>query len=293
MIHKASGAIVLVVAGLALFGLGACSGNSSKPPAASALSTGATTGDLLSEVRKRGSLIIATDANYSPQSKLRPDGTWTGFDVEVGREIARRLGVTPAFVPANFDLIVRGNWLGRWDIDVGSMSITPARSKVLWFTTPYYVIPASFAVKTGSPFRDLSDLQGKRVGVTGSTVFQTYLQGNEEDPKVRSLHLRAVAYDIDIHALRDLTQGNRRSIEAVLTSLPTINAAIAGGIPVRVLGEPVFTEKPAIALDRNGFREPLSLLWAIDSTLQAMHRDGTLRRLSLKYYGMDLSGAKS
>jgi polar amino acid transport system substrate-binding protein len=292
MIHRASSTTVMVVLGIALAALSACSGKPSKPPEASALS-GPASSDLLTEVRHRGSLLIATDANYSPQSKLQPEGTWTGFDVEVGREIAHRLGVTPVFVSADFNLVVRGNWLGRWDVDIGSMSITPSRSKVLWFTAPYYIVPASFVVKTSSSVHDLSDLTGKRIGVTGSTVYQAYLQGRGEDPKVRSLHLVAVPYDIDIHALRDLTQGSSRSIDAVLTSLPTINAAIASGMPLRALHESVFNEKSAIALDRSGFRQPLSLLWAIDGILQSMHRDGTLRRLSLQYYRTDLSGTKS
>jgi polar amino acid transport system substrate-binding protein len=280
---------------LAVLSAAACSSRAPKTAAPSATATAAATGlapngDLLAEVRQRGFLIIATDANYSPQSVLNTDGSWSGFDVDVGRQIAQRLGVRPVFKAANFDLLVRGHWPGKWDINVGSMAITEDRAKVLWFSKSYYWVPGSIAVKTTSSINSLSGLAGKNVGVTAATTFQSFLQGKLSGKvNMKALHVRVVPYDTDSHALNDLKQGNGRAIDAVLTSLPTIQTAIHHGLPIRIVGTPVFEDRSAIALDRSGDASQLSLLFAIDGIIDAMRRDGTLRRLSMKYYGMDLS----
>ena len=56
----------------------------------------ATGGDLLADVKKRGKLLIATDENYKPKSYKNPDGSFEGFDIDVAKEVARRLGVRPS-----------------------------------------------------------------------------------------------------------------------------------------------------------------------------------------------------
>jgi polar amino acid transport system substrate-binding protein len=249
-----------------------------------------SSGDLLSTMHQRGTLIIATDANYSPQSVRAPDGSWSGFDVDVGRQVAKRLGVTPIFEAASFDLLTRGHWLGRWDINVGSMSVTAERSKVLWFSKSYIWVPGAVAVRSGSDIKSFADLRGKSIGVTAATTFQSYIEGKTPGKVgLSDLHVRVVPYESDSRALRDLSAGNGRRIDAVLTSLPTIDAAILAGMPVRTVGRPVFEDRAAIALDRSSLRESFSLLLAIDGIVDAMRRDGTLRRLSIKYYGSDLS----
>src|SRR5262245_25729552 len=88
---------------------------------------------LLAEVQKRGKLIVATDANYKPQSFKNPDGSFEGFDIDVAKEVAKRLGVQAEFIDINFDIITAGGWNNRWDMNAGSMTITPDRKKSLYF----------------------------------------------------------------------------------------------------------------------------------------------------------------
>src|ERR1700730_5683213 len=76
----------------------------SSMPSASA-SIAAVGGNLLDDVKRRGVLVVSTDADYKPQSFRNADGSWVGFDVDVGREVARRLGVKPQFENTNFDVI--------------------------------------------------------------------------------------------------------------------------------------------------------------------------------------------
>src|SRR3954470_17494870 len=107
-------------------------------------------GGLLDKVLKAGKIVISTDANYAPQSVQKKDGTFEGFDIDVGTEIAKRLGVTVEWNPQDWAIITAGSWSGRFDASVGSMTITSERQKILAFTDPYYYTPAQMAASTAS-----------------------------------------------------------------------------------------------------------------------------------------------
>ena len=82
--------------------------------------------DLLDEVKEAGNLLVSTDPNYAPQSFLNDSGELDGFDVDVAKEVAKRLGVEVEFVTPDWDMITGGNWGGRWDLSIGSMTPTEA-----------------------------------------------------------------------------------------------------------------------------------------------------------------------
>lgn len=256
-------------------------------------SSGAGVTDLLSEVKKRGKLLISTDANYQPLSYKDADGSWHGFDIEVGRQIARRLGVQPEFLDINWDVITGGNWNGRWDLNVNSMTITRDRQRVLYFTQPYYYIPAQFVVYKTSPMRSIVELAGKRVGVGTATTYQAYLEGHLTLTGERILtpapDARAVPYDTDALALKDLALGDGVRLDAALTSGPFVQYQINNGQPFRPLGQPVYYEDAAVAVDKNSPLDPKRFYQAVEQAIEAMHRDGTLSRLAKQTFGADLS----
>ncbi len=125
---------MLVVAAAAMVAVAACGGSSSD--------------DLLSKVEKAKVIVMSTDPQYPPQSELTPAGTFEGFDIDVGSEIAKRLGVDIKFETPDWSIITAGSWAGRWDFSVGSMTITTPREKVLAFSKPYYYTPAQMAAST-------------------------------------------------------------------------------------------------------------------------------------------------
>src|SRR5258706_296637 len=77
-------------------------------------------------------------------------GTYQAFDIDVANEVGRRFGVTVEYAPPDWTAITAGGWGGRWDMSVGSMTITPDRAKVLDFSPPYYFTPAQMAASTAS-----------------------------------------------------------------------------------------------------------------------------------------------
>ncbi|HEY5094793.1 MAG TPA: transporter substrate-binding domain-containing protein [Candidatus Eremiobacteraceae bacterium] len=250
--------------------------------------------DLLAAVKQRHTLVVSTDGNYAPQSFLKIDGNWVGFDVDVAREVARRLGVVPRFEDSNYDVVTAGNWHNRWDVNVDSMAVTTERKKTLLLTAPYYFVPAAFVVHKDSTVSNVAQLAGARVGVGIATTYLAYLKaelpGDIEPILVRRpAKVKPVQYVTDELALQDLELGNGKRLDAVLTAMPTASAAIAAGAPLRIIDQTVFYEDDAIALDRHSENSPEPLLAAIDDAISNMLRDGTLSRLSKKYYGADLT----
>jgi len=268
------------------------------PTAASeATAAPAAGGDLLAEVKKRGKLLIATDANYKPQSFKNPDGTFEGFDIDVAKEVAKRLSVEAEFIDVNFDIITAGGWNNRWDMNAGSMTITPDRKKSLYFSSPYYYTPASFVVHKDSKAASIDDLKGKQVGVGAATTYQDYLEGKltlegETILKPAPAGVTVKTYTSDVDALTDLALGDGTRLDAVLTALPTAEEAIKGGQPFKILGDPVYYEDLGLAFDQKSALDSKGLADAVTKIIDDMHKDGTLTKLAAKYYSSDLTTKK-
>ena len=250
--------------------------------------------DLDEQVKLAKKLVVSTDPNYKPQSFLNDKGELDGFDIDVAKEVAARLGVAVEFVTPDWDMITGANWGARWDLSIGSMTPTEERSQVLWFTDPYYYTPASFAVhKDNTTITTPADLTGKKVGLGTATTYESYLNGTlsmmggeiEYDPPSG---VQVVPYTTDSEAVQDLALGDGVRLDAVMSAQPTIQAAIDQGIPLKYVGTPAFYEPLAFALDKS--RGPSDkMVSTLNSIVKKMHSDGKLTELSMKWYGIDLT----
>lgn len=266
--------------------------------------------DKLAEIQARGTLVIATDADYMPQSRLLADrqpaastkceplqytaNQLTGFDVAVAVEVARHLGVEPCFVTPPWSQLVAGSWGDNWDIHVGSVAITWDRMENLYFSQPYYATPIVVLVQQKEArLKTVEDLSGKRIGVCAGCTFEAYLRGTLKTPgeplifRIHDPHI--VAYQNEDPAIEVLASGDGNQLDAVITILPKALDAIEAGKSIRILGEPLLSTYAAITLDRSGSRDSLRLLDQINTVIQEMHRRGTLKDLSLQYQGLDLT----
>ena len=269
-----------------------------------------TPDDMLTEIQARGTLVIATDADYMPQSRLLQDvpparGTkceplqytanqLTGFDVAVAVEVARRLNVEPCFVTPPWSQLIAGNWGDNWDIHVGSAGITEERLQNLYFSQPYYATPIVILLhQTNSRFQSAEDLSGKRIGVCAGCTFESYLRGTLMLPgqklQFRIQRPQIIAYQNEDPAIENLSRGDGTELDAVITILPKALEAIGSGKPVGMLEEPLLFTYAAVTLDRSSQRDPARLLAQITGLIQDMHRAGTLRDLSIHYQGLDLT----
>jgi polar amino acid transport system substrate-binding protein len=266
--------------------------------------------DKLAEILARGTLVIATDANYEPQSKLLPNSSpnpdtqcgsaqytasqMTGFDVDVAVEVARRLGVEPCFVTPSWNQLVAGHWGDNWDVHAGSVAITHDRLKVLYFSKPYYATPTVILLhKDNTTYQKAGDLSGKRIGVCVGCTFEAYLNGTLQIPgeevEYQIQNAQIVAYENEGPAIEDLSAGDGAKLDAVLTILPLAKQAIASGKPVKILGEPIWFAYASITMDRFSRRDPARLLSEISKIIADLHSEGMLKQLSLKYQEQDLT----
>lgn len=266
----------------------------------------------LEEILARGILIISTDPAYPPQSQLVEGGAraevtncpsdlhtaseLTGFDIDVAVAIAVKLGVEACFMTPDWTLITSGNWANRWDISVGSMTVTPERMEKLYFTQPYYTTPAAFFVHAdNTSFTQPSDLAGMKIGACSGCTYDMYLAGTLTIPGETFDYVVAdpqfVGYDTDLYALQDLELGDGVRLDAVLTAQPTGAGVINDGLPLKQLGEPVFFEYLAAAIDIAGTPDPAPFVQKITDIILELHADGTLLQLSQQYFGLDLTTA--
>lgn len=253
--------------------------------------------DLLDDIMTRGSLRVSTDPNYAPQSFLNDQGELDGFDVDVAKEAAKRLGVKVEFITPDWDTIVSGNWGGRWDISIGSMTITTDRQQVLYFTPPYYYTPAQFAVPEDSTIASVDDLNGKAICVGAGTTYESYLRndntlslvGETVIKQVTGTKITTLPTDAEC---AQAWQAGRKDFEAWLTSSTTIQGAIDQGIKIKFLGDPVYYEDLAVAIDKKHTKDATRLVAKLSEIINTMRSDGTLASLSNKWYKLDLTNKK-
>ncbi len=249
-------------------------------------------GEALDRVMSEGMLTVATDANWAPQSFLNDDNEMDGFDVDVAKEIAKRMGVDVEFVTPDWSIITAGNWAGRWDVSVGSMTPTTARAEVLSFPGVYYFTPTSFAVHEDSPVQDKLELNGARICATTASTYELYLQ---QDLEIDAVGTPPFEYDVvpgEIASMKDTSTclndvrlGAGVRVDGVIGSLPALLAAKDAGFPIRIVGTPAFFEPLSVAIDKGDAEFDTK----IAEIVAAMHADGTLSEMSIKWYGIDYS----
>ena len=275
-------------------------GGSSSAPAGDTVCASADTSadDVLARICDEGSIRVATDQKYKPQSWYdAKTGDWMGFDVEVAREIASRLGVEAEINHQDWAVITAGSWNDRWDVSVGSMTDTIDREKLFDFTPAYYYTPAGFAVhESNTSVQDVTtDLDGKKICVGEATTYEDYLKGDlvlgagappfdfvVDDPDI-------VTYTTDTDALDNLAVGDGVRCDAAMTATPTIDAFVDDGGAVKSVGDPIYYEPLSIAFDKNDPVDNASLVEAVSQIVEDMHDDGTLTELSMKWYDTDLT----
>ena len=211
--------------------------------------------DQLGRICEAGNIIVSTDPAYPPQSSLNSEtGEYEGFDIDVANEIGARLGVTVEFTDPPFDAVQGGNWSDRWDMSVGSVTITETRQEVLDFTQPYYFTPAQMATTDGTGIESLEDFSGTTVCVAEGTTYFDWLEGTltltadageVTDPPA---DITSTTLPTDINCA-EAWQAGRSEFEGWLSSSTTVQGAIDEGYPVVAVGDPVFFEPLAVCFD--------------------------------------------
>ena len=266
------------------------------PSSAASVAPSAAAGDpndLLAKIKAAGVIRVGTDPAYPPQSELKPDGTFEGFDIDTANEIGKRLGVKVKFETPDFSVVEAGKWAGRFDISVGSVTITKKRLDNLDFTEPYYFTPAQMAATTASGITTLEGLAGKTVCV-GEGDHLLPVDQRRADAR-RRIRARAGPgrdeghHPQDRSRLRAVGQVRPQGLRWLAELVHDGRTAIEDGTPMVNVGDPVFYEPLAVATDKSGPAHA-ELQAALDQIVKDMHADGTLTAFSKKWFeGQDLT----
>ena len=302
MLRSARGALFVAV----VIAVSACSSSaaSNAPASAAASASAAATvsaapasavpvaGGLLDKVLKAGVVRVSTDPQYPPQSQLKPDGTFEGFDIDVANEIAKRLGIKTQYETPDWDTITAGSWGSRWDMSVGSMTITSQRQKVLDFSPPYYFTPAQLAASKASGITTIDGMAGKTICVGEATTYLDWLQGTldfgTESPQTKAPDGVKAATQKTDRLCAEAWKAGRKDWAGWLSSSTTVEQAIKDGLPLIKVGDPVFFEPLAVAVDKSGPNDA-DFTARVTDIVKAMHSDGTLTQFSMKWFGKDLT----
>ncbi len=252
---------------------------------------------LLGMVIASGKIRISTDPNYKPFSFANPDGSYEGFDTGTAEEVVKRLSqklgkeITIDWQTPGWDLITAGSWGGRWDISIGSMSVTVARAKVVDFADPYYYDSGAVAVPKASAVQSLAELNdGKTFCVGAATTYEQWLNKTLEivDPNLipPPTNPDVTSLPTDNECVQAVAAG--RTFDAIVANANGL-ADAAKTAPIRVLeGPPIFTVSVAFALDKSG-PDDKALVALLNEIVAEMHADGTLSQLSTKWLEKDVT----
>ena len=273
--------LMSVMAAAGVLTLAGCSSNSGSSAAASgAASSAASTGaaDQLANIQSSGKLVIALEGAWQPWSFHDASDTLVGYDVEVSRAIAEKLGVEPEYVESDWDSLFAGLDAGRFDIVCNGVEVTDERAKTYDFTTPYGYIHTALAVrKDNEDIKSFEDLKGK---TTANSLASTYMELAE------SYGATVQGIDTLEETIQLLTAGR---IDA------TLNADVSFYDYLNVHPDADFklvaqTEDAShVAIPVRKGDDSASLLEAINAAIDELRADGTLKALGEKYFGQDIS----
>ena len=268
-----------VMAAAGVLTLSGCSNSSTSTAASSGASSAAgSSADQLAAIQASGKLIVALEGAWQPWSYHDESDTLVGYDVEVSRAIAEKLGVEPEYVESDWDSLFAGLDAGRYDMVCNGVEVTEERAKTYAFTTPYGYIHTALAVrKDNEDIHSFEDLKGK---TTANSLASTYMELAE------SYGATVQGIDTLEETIQLLTAGR---IDA------TLNADVSFYDYLNVHPDAdfklvAFTEEAShVAIPLRKGDETATLLEAINSAIEELRADGTLSELGEKYFGQDIS----
>ena len=129
--------------------------------------------DLLKTIQERGTIIVGLEGDWAPWSYVDENDELTGYDVEIAKAIADKLGVEIQIVPGEWDGLFAGMDAGRYDMVVNGVEVTEERADKYDFSTPYAYIRTALIVKgDNDSIKTFEDLKGKK---TANSIASTYM----------------------------------------------------------------------------------------------------------------------
>jgi cystine transport system substrate-binding protein len=233
--------------------------------------------DLLKQVKQRG-LTVGLEGTYPPFSFQDESGNLAGFEVDFANALAGQLGVKLKLQPTKWDGMLAALESKRLDVVINQVTISDERKKKYDFSTPYTVSGIQALAKKASAgqITKPADLAGKKVGVGLGSNYEQWLKTNVPQAVVKT-------YDDDPTKYQDLRSGRTDAI--LVDRFAALELIKQTGDTLALAGPPFAREESGIAL-RKGNED---LLNAINQAIDALRKDGTLAKISQKWFKLDVT----
>ena len=231
----------------------------------------------LNSIQKSGKLVVALEGAWQPWSYHDSSDTLVGYDVEVSRAIAEKLGVEPEYVESDWDSLFAGLDAGRYDMVCNGVEVTEERAKTYDFTTPYGYIHTALAVrKDNEDIHSFEDLKGK---TTANSLASTYMELAE------SYGATVQGIDTLEETIQLLTAGRiDATLNADVSFYDYLN--VHPEADFKLVAQTAEASHVAIPVLKS---EDTAYLDALNAAIEELRADGTLKTLSEKYFGQDIS----
>jgi polar amino acid transport system substrate-binding protein len=234
----------------------------------------------LQNILDKKKLVLGLDDSFPPMGYRNEKNEIVGYDVDLAKEVARRMGVELVLQPIDWNAKEQELNTGEIDCIWNGFTITEERKQNLNFTPPYLKNAQVIVVRQDSPVQALKDLAGKTAGTqTGSSSIDAI----DNAPEFKAGLKEVIEYKDFLTALMDLDVGG---VDAVVIDLVVANDNInRSGKAFRILKETLGEEEFGIGFRKND-KALADKVWA---TLLEMAKDGTVAKISTQWLGADIS----
>ncbi len=232
--------------------------------------------DDLDRILAAGVITIGTEGTWPPMTYHDEAGELTGFDVEVAKAIAEKLGVKAEFVETDWDSLIAGLGVGRFDIIVNEVTPTEERKQTYDFSDPYtYVYDVVITKEDNNDISTMEDLKGKK---TSNTISSTHAQIAE------SYGAEVIAVDTFEASIEMVLQGRAdATINGELVFNDYITQKPDSGLKIAAYNKEAISTAIPVRKGQDRLRE------AINKALEELKNDGTFNEISMRYFGKDIT----